>query len=467
LNNYTIVFKLETNLLCLFSTQNMSALKNFQYNEDEDGELPSLVTGSENNLNEILSHVKSDGGVKLVSDSKIDRVNKQNDLARDLIQNDTDNVPLKKIPVTIITGYLGSGKSTLLEKIALKGSDKKIAVIMNEFGDSSEIEKAMTIKNGSDSYQEWLDLGNGCLCCSMKNVGVKAIEDMVERSPGKIDYILLETSGIADPAPIAKMFWQDEGLNSSVYIDGIITVLDAEHILKCLDDISPETHWHGQDVMKDEHLTIAHFQIAMADKIILNKIDRLTTNKKPTQMINDIKERIREINAVAPIIESRYSDVQLSEVLDVHSYDSLDIEVNNNTNESKETLNSHKLDNRATIHDPRMSSIVLTFRPLKDENEFQKFIKNFLQVLLWKNFGVSNSFKHKNEKEWEIQRTKGLLIIGEPPSKGEVKVIQGVRDTFDVMHGELPPNVNCCKLVLIGKYLNFEDIENLLKTVII
>ncbi|SMN21585.1 similar to Saccharomyces cerevisiae YNR029C Putative protein of unknown function, deletion confers reduced fitness in saline [Maudiozyma saulgeensis] len=447
----------------------MSALKNFQYNEEEDGELPSLVTGTENNLNEILSHVKSDGGVKLVSDSKIARVNKQNDLARDLSQNDAKGVPLKKIPVTIITGYLGSGKSTLLEKIALKGSDKKIAVIMNEFGDSSEIEKAMTIKNGSDSYQEWLDLGNGCLCCSMKNVGVKAIEDMVERSPGKIDYILLETSGIADPAPIAKMFWQDEGLNSSVYIDGIITVLDAEHILKCLDDISPETHWHGEDVMKDEHLTIAHFQIAMADKIILNKIDKLELNGESIKNINDIKERIQEINIVAPIIETRYSDVPLSEVLDVHSYDSLDTGVSNDVKTSKQLLNSKKLENRPTIHDPRMSSIVLTFRPLKDEKEFQYFIKNFLQVLLWKNFGVSNNFKHGNDddKEWEIQRTKGLLIIGDLSSKREVKVIQGVRDTFDVMQGELPPNVDCCKLVLIGKYLNFEDIDSLLKTVIV
>ena len=88
----------------------------------------------------------------------------------------------------------------------------------------------MTIRNGSDSYQEWLDLGNGCLCCSLKNIGVKAIEDMVERSPGKIDYILLETSGIADPAPIAKMFWQDDGLSSSVFVDGIITVLDLSLI---------------------------------------------------------------------------------------------------------------------------------------------------------------------------------------------------------------------------------------------
>ncbi|KAG0671762.1 hypothetical protein C6P45_005027 [Maudiozyma exigua] len=433
----------------------MSALKNFQYNEDEDGELPSLVTGTETNLNELLNSVKNDGGSKLVSDSKIERVNRQNDIATISATRDANNIPLKKIPVTIITGYLGSGKSTLLEKIALKGSDKKIAVIMNEFGDSSEIEKAMTIKNGSESYQEWLDLGNGCLCCSMKNVGVKAIEDMVERSPGKIDYILLETSGIADPAPIAKMFWQDEGLNSSVYIDGIVTVLDAEHILKCLDDVSPETHWHGENDMKDDHLTIAHFQIALADKIILNKIDKITDKSK----LENIKERIGEINAAATIVESEYSDIPISEVLDLHSYDSVDLDEQN-------VINSKILKSRPTIHDPRMSSIVLKFRPLKGEEEFQKFSKEFLQTILWKKFGVTNNFKHDND-DWEIQRTKGLILINREDGKTtDVKVIQGVRDTFDIMKSEAPIESDCCKLVLIGKYLNFEDINGLLKTVI-
>lgn len=433
----------------------MSALKNFQYNEDEDGELPSLVTGTETNLNELLNNVKNDGGSKLVSDAKIDRVNKQNDIATISASRDANNIPLKKIPVTIITGYLGSGKSTLLEKIALKGSDKKIAVIMNEFGDSSEIEKAMTINNGSDSYQEWLDLGNGCLCCSMKNVGVKAIEDMVERSPGKIDYILLETSGIADPAPIAKMFWQDEGLNSSVYIDGIVTVLDAEHILQCLDDLSPETHWHGENVMKDEHLTIAHFQIALADKIILNKIDKINDKGK----LQDINERIREINAAATIVESEYSDIPIGEVLDLHSYDSVDFGEQN-------LIKSKRLENRPTIHDPRMVSIVLKFRTLKNNEEFQKFTKEFLQTILWKKFGVTNNFKHNNE-DWEIQRTKGLILVNDNDGKTQtVKVIQGVRDTYDVLEGKAPVNTDICKLVLIGKYLNFEDINDLLKTVI-
>lgn len=447
----------------------MSALKNFQFNEDEDGKLPTLVTGEEPDLKNILNKSHSDGG-NLVTMEKVDRVNRQNEMVKNSMKYDNSVLSSisshkRRIPVTIITGYLGSGKSTLLEKIALKGSDKKIAIIMNEFGDSSEIEKAMTIRNGEASYQEWLDLGNGCLCCSLKNIGVKAIEDMVERSPGMIDYILLETSGIADPAPIARMFWQDEGLNSSVYIDGVITVLDAEHILKCLDDVSPDAHWHGEKVSvplkkeeeeKEEkhiedgnNLTIAHFQIAMADRILLNKVDRL--REKPDE-IKIIKSRIQEINSLALLYETQYGEVSIENILDLHAYESFD------------AMDKYMTGNVRTLHDPRMSTIVLNFRKLKSKNEFDTFIKRFLQVLLWKNFGVDD-YKIQN---WEIQRTKGIISYIDNNCEGQMrsKIIQGVRDTYDIFDNEKTGTSEECKLVLIGKYLDEKLIKNLLNSVI-
>ena len=104
-------------------------------------------------------------------------------------------------------------KSTLLQNIG-KTANKRLAIILNEFGDSSVIEKSVTIQDQDDSVQEWLDIGNGCLCCTVKDNGVTAIENLIENSKDKIDYILLETTGVADPAPIAKMFWLDEGLAS-------------------------------------------------------------------------------------------------------------------------------------------------------------------------------------------------------------------------------------------------------------
>lgn len=451
----------------------MSALKDFQFNKDEDGELPTLVTGKEPDLKDILEKSHSDGG-NLVTVEKVNRVNKQNEMIKNRIEHDNSvsssvSSCKRRIPVTIITGYLGSGKSTLLEKIALKGSDKKIAIIMNEFGDSSEIEKAMTIRNGEASYQEWLDLGNGCLCCSLKNIGVKAIEDMVERSPGMIDYILLETSGIADPAPIARMFWQDEGLNSSVYIDGVITVLDAEHILKCLDDVSPDTHIHGEKVSvsskkdsgnynnytkgeylnDDTNLTIAHFQIAMADTILLNKVDRM---KGQPHEIELIKSRIHEINSLALIYETQYSEIPIEHILDLHAYESFDV------------IGKYLTRDIKTLHDPRMSTIVLNFRRLKSKDEFDTFIKRFLQVLLWKDFGVDD-YKAQN---WEIQRTKGIISYIDEDDGGRVtsKIIQGVRDTFDILDNEKTSTSQGCKLVLIGKYLDEQLIKNLLISII-
>lgn len=418
----------------------MSALKDLRFNEEEDGELPPLLTGQEENLEELLSHVGTDGGVNIVSEDKVGRSN---------LQRESGALEGKrKIPVTIITGYLGSGKSTLLEMIALKGSDRKMAVILNEFGQSSEIEKAMTIRNGSASYEEWLDLGNGCLCCSLQNVGVKAIENMIERSPGKIDYILLETSGIADPAPIAKMFWQDEGLNSSVYIDGIITVLDCEHIAQCLDD-KPDPKWLENNVIVQDNLTIAHYQIAMADRLILNKYDKVEGN---SEQIAELEDRVRRINADAPLFYCRFGDLALDKILDLHAFD------------AKGLMDSKTFQPRKAVHDPRMTTVTINFRHLKDEQEFKHFQKEFLQILLWKSFGASQDGSQEAlgaKPDWEIQRTKGLILI-ESPGFVKAKVIQGVRDTYEILPGTVSSDLSESKVVLIGKFLDKNKIESLL-----
>lgn len=423
----------------------MSALKSLRFKQDEDGELPALVTGREKNLEELLKNTKCDGGVNIVSEAKVAKANLQQEA-------DSTSVEASKIPVTIITGYLGSGKSTLLEMIAMKGSDRKIAVILNEFGESSEIEKAMTIRNGSASYEEWLDLGNGCLCCSLKNVGVKAIENMIQRSPGNIDYILLETSGIADPAPIAKMFWQDEGLNSSVYIDGIITVLDCEHIIKCLDD-TPERLENDNQMALDDNSTIAHYQIAMADRIIMNKLDKVEDDP---HFISRLERRIRSINAEAPMFYTKYGNLDLHHILDLHAFQIGDL------------INTDNKQLSTAVHDPRMTTVTINFRPLRNEQEYEAFIKSFLQVLLWTSFGVSQDDVMESatkSKPWEIQRTKGLILIKDRDSTN-VKVIQGVRESYDVFPGELLPGMTTCKLVLIGKYLDKSEIELLLNKIL-
>jgi len=132
-----------------------------------------------------------------------------------------------KVPVTVITGFLGSGKTTLLNYILTEQHGKKIAVILNEFGEGDSIEKSMSVGQEGELFEEWLELRNGCLCCSVKDNGVKAIENLMQKR-GKFDYILLETTGLADPGPIASIFWLDEELCSGVYLDGIVVVVDSK-----------------------------------------------------------------------------------------------------------------------------------------------------------------------------------------------------------------------------------------------
>ncbi|SCV01463.1 LAMI_0G11672g1_1 [Lachancea mirantina] len=402
----------------------MSALKNFKYQEDEDGPIPSLVTGKEENINEVLGELSFDGGRCIVSEKKIDMANKQ-------FEEKVET--FKKVPVTIITGYLGSGKSTALEKLALKGSDRRMAIILNEFGDSNDIEKSMTIRNGENRYEEWLDLGNGCLCCSLKDVGIKAIENMIAHSPGKIDYILLETSGLADPGPIAKMFWLDEGLNSNIYIDGVVTVLDAVNISQCLDDISPEAHWHGENVFIEEKVTAAHLQLVMADVILLNKVDLA---EEQGLDLEKVESRIRLVNSIAPIYRTAYGELPIEKVLDLHAFESFKLEQQPSGN----------------FHDPRMRTVSMSFPALRDQAHFERFLENFLRPVHWKNYGQDL------EGDWEIHRSKGLLLVGD-----ECKVLQGVRDTFDIVPGRRQPGSDCCKLVFIGKDIDEDIFVDILK----
>merc|ERR1712168_557528 len=166
-----------------------------------------------------------------------------------------------KIPVTVITGYLGAGKPTLLNYILTEEHQKRIAVIVNEFGEGSAMEQVMSVGEEGALYEEWLELRNGCLCCSVKDNGVKAIENLMEKK-GKFDYILLETTGLADPGPIASIFWLDDELGSDIYLDGIVTVIDAKNCLKQIDQPAEEGS-----------VNAAVKQVALADVLLLNKID--------------------------------------------------------------------------------------------------------------------------------------------------------------------------------------------------
>jgi G3E family GTPase len=206
--------------------------------------------------------------------------------------------------VTIITGYLGSGKSTLLTHILTSTDHQlRIAVIMNEFGDSSQIERdsilhQVTTRSSASTTlaDDWLELRNGCLCCSVKDSGVQAIETLMQRR-GKFDHILLETTGLADPGPIARMFWIDTDLCAQIYLDGIVTVVDVTAI----GDHNEATEWTSQ--------------VAAADRILVNKVDLVGESE-----VESVVSNISQMNALALVTTCTRSSVPVDFLLNIRAY---------------------------------------------------------------------------------------------------------------------------------------------------
>ncbi|KAL3474356.1 CobW/HypB/UreG, nucleotide-binding domain-containing protein [Aspergillus californicus] len=357
-------------------------------------------------------------------------------------QTSSAEVPQKRVPITLVTGYLGAGKSTLLNYILSEKHGKKIAVIMNEFGDSSDIEKPMTVNKDGQEVTEWLEVGNGCICCSVKDSGVMAIESLMERS-GTFDYILLETTGLADPGNIAPIFWVDDNLGSSIYLDGIVTLVDAKNILHLLDEPTPEETVpdENEDAHDHDHsgpvLSMAHMQISHADVIILNKTDLVTPKE-----LEHVQDRVTAINSAAKIHITDHSRTPQIEgvVLDLHAYDHLD-----NLDFSQKG-HSHI--------DPAISTISLTHAPLSPSAI--PSVDAWLRSVLWDSTlpPPSSSSTSSKKTSFDIHRLKGILAL----TDGSSRFIQAVRDVFEIRDGDEAgtgeqERKTQCKLVLIGRGL--------------
>lgn len=332
--------------------------------------------------------------------------------------------PGEQIPVTIITGYLGAGKTTLLNYILTEQHNKRIAVILNEFGEGSALEKSLAVSQAGELYEEWLELRNGCLCCSVKDNGLKAIENLMQKK-GKFDYILLETTGLADPGAVAPMFWVDAELGSDIYLDGIVTVIDAKYAMQHLTEEKPEG-------LVNE----AARQIALADLTIINKTDLVNGEE-----LNHLRDTVRSINGLVKILECQKSRVDLSQVLDLHSFD------------NKDGVNLVEKLQLVKTTRPHLDKSILTVTFEVSGSLSEDVLNVFIQDLLWE-----KAFKNQAGLPMIVIRLKGIVSIA---GKAKQVMLQGVHELYELdetpqVWGE-EPRVN--RLVFIGRNLDREILQ--------
>ncbi|MEQ1806248.1 MAG: GTP-binding protein [Burkholderiaceae bacterium] len=250
--------------------------------------------------------------------------------------------PDRKIPVTVITGYLGSGKTTLLNHILTGQNKRKVAVIVNEFGEVG-IDGQLIEQDGDEQL---IEFNNGCLCCTVRGDLIETIGKLRLRG-GELDAIMIETTGLADPAPVASTFFVSEEVRSDTRLDAFITVVDAVNLEKNLE----------QSVEAQE-------QVAFADIIIVNKTDLASE-----EQLQKIERRVRALNPLARMHRSAHSVIDLDKILNVNAFQL----------EAKLQVDPAFLDDHAHEHDPAISSIVLREdRPI-DMNRFMSWMAPLLQ----------------------------------------------------------------------------------------
>ncbi|BGP05458.1 hypothetical protein JCM10049v2_001264 [Rhodotorula toruloides] len=361
--------------------------------------------------------------------------------------------PLAKVPLTVLTGYLGAGKSTLLDYILKEQHGRRIAVIMNEFGDTTDIEsKAISVQSDEAMVEEWLELNNGCLCCSVRDTGLLAIINLMEKK-GRFDQIMLETTGLADPAPIIESFWNEPALNLEVGLDAVVAVVDAAGIEKQLREPRPDGSYNE-----------AQRQVATADVILLNKVDLVQPED-----LDRIEAALRSINSTALIHRTTRSSIDLSLILDLNIYASPSIPIRPETlapfaqpDDKAEECAGCKLDGSAhshthpttssSAHMNDISSLTIPLPVLPSVENGSAFYRVVSRLIWDSQLPSASTSSAEDSLTLDLLRTKGFLRTLD----GQSYILQGVRDIFDI--SPVPPATVAKeerevkpKLVLIGR----------------
>ncbi|DAZ92649.1 TPA: hypothetical protein N0F65_004354 [Lagenidium giganteum] len=290
------------------------------------------------------------------------------------------------IPVTIISGFLGAGKTTLLNYILTAHHGKRIAVIENEFGDEIGVE-SLIAKNGADGevFDDFYELSNGCICCSVRDDLVNTLEKLLERRD-RFDYILVETTGMANPGKVASIFWVDDELEGNLYLDGIVTLVDAPRVQFLL------AH---ADTTRE-----ATAQIAYADRLLLNKRD-LVADAAAQQQIED---QVRALNGLADVRWTEQAAIDLDNILHIKAF-----------------TTQRAGDAAAADGHTHSGGVETTCVTVKDQRLDLDRLERWLGELLWEQ-GEGDSQQH-------IFRVKGVLAMYGSEKK---HILQAVHELFEV-----------------------------------